>query len=696
MDHEGMVQAAVSNVLANHEILMSNPGSMKLNGFYPSPSESSSTIAQAVDNCGQLIIQANSKQIGGASDFMISTPNILDCPQLNIEFKVKAIPSAINFPIAAGPDQIDQRTRAYMCTYHDGWGFDCIDRIEMTVAKSNISNLQLQGHALRDWSLLQCKNADERKQMLKIAGEGKTWTVDQEMVCKASVPLSFLFFRSAGGVKGGFGIDGRALHGPITFQIYFKPVQYFCGPAASVYERSVFPSIYDEALVDIVGAGARRGAVFPASIKPITLLPTEFSRLEFTARTYQLMDGVFSVAKALDANPSLTYSLPSLWLNTYSQEVKLDEQGRGAFNINSIPAGMLQAIIVRIRPVNQTDYLNYNLDDAGSLDADQIRLGDYQSQLNYEPSNFNKGNRPPSVAVPNGEQTGATAAYRPYVPWSLDIEELRLEYSGQAIYSARSKQSHDAFVRNVFCDDLKTDIAGLPLTQTVVGQKSFDNSKANLTVGAAPSYITNNSTVTLTENLGDKAMVDHNTQVLVIPLCHDGNAVFRNRDFENLPHYSGSTLQLSFSVAKNNTYNSTGLDRELCYGNGAQIGTDPDAPQDMQSKDAFIDTPRWKPELDSVKSAKHKSNRLQHVACAQGPNDSSVYNRSIDSAHNTVAADINPVGTEKRERVLFNNNPNTQGAAAWGVNMGGIVQVDLTYCMAALFQVTNGTSELQL
>ena len=687
MDHPGMVESAAANVLAQHEILMSSPSAAKLNSFYPSPSESTSTIAQAVNNSGQLIIQANSKQIGGASDFLISTPNILDVPQLNLSFKVAAVPASA----VVGGD--DQRSRAYMCTYHDGWGFDCIDRIEMTVAKSNISNLQLQGHALRDWSLLQCKNADERQQMLKIAGKGKTWSVDKDMVMEASIPLSFLFFRSAGGVKGGFGIDGRALHGPITFQIYFKPIQYFCGPAASVYERDAFLPAIDAGVKD--DDGVVIGASYPSSINPISILPSEFSTLEFTARTYQLMDGIFSVSKALESNPSLTYSIPSLWLNTYSQEVSLNSNGEGMININSIPAGMLQAIIVRARPVNRTKYLGYDFSVEGNQGLDALKTGDYQSSMNYEPPNYNDVVRPASTGLPIAAgggtqfaQTGVTRAYRPYVPWSLEMDSLRLEYSGQAIYSSKTNASHDNFTRAAFNDDLRTKICGLPLTQNVVGQKSFSSC-----LYGADSYGDGNTTVTFLENLGDRAMVDHDTQVIVIPLCHDANGVFRNRDFENLPHYSGSTLQLQFKVKPFNTYSTNGLDREQCYNTGAQLGTDPDAIQDAHSSDGFADTVRWKPELDSSSCAKLNSNRLQHVAASKGPNNVSVY-VGINTP-NTAPTSTDSTNTAWRERVLFNNEPTAVGATANNAGTG-TVQLDLTYVMASLFQVTNGTSELQL
>lgn len=680
-----MVEDAAANVLANHEILMSSPSAAKLNSFYPSPSESSSTIAQAVDNSGQLRIQANSKQIGGASDFLISTPNLLDCPQLNLSFTVKGIPTpqASSTPPNTG---FDQRLRMYMCTYHDGWGFDCIDRIEMSVAKSNISNLQLQGHALRDWSLLQCKNADERQQMLKIAGKGQTWTMEKDMTLEASIPLSFLFFRSAGGVKGGFPIDGRALHGPITFQIYFKPIQYFCGPAASVYDRYIVDNIYDQA----TGSNT---ATFPASVIPGQFLPTQFDRLEFTARTYQLMDGIFSVSKALESNPSLTYSIPSLWLNTYSQQVHVDNKGIGKLNINSIPAGMLQAIIVRARPVNPTAYYNVDLTGTDQAANDAVRLGDYQFMLNYDPPNYNNVTRPPSAGG-YGYQTGVTAAYRPYVPWSLGMKSLRLEYSGQAIYSATSASSHDNFTRNTFCDDLKTKVCGLPLTQTVVGQvsQSFDR------FIQSNSYANGNSTATAVENLGDRAMVEHDTQVIVIPLCHDADSIFRKRDFENLPHYSGSTLQLEFQVEPFNTYTTQGLDRRMCYKDGAQSGFDPDTQQDLATYDGFEDLKRWRPELPSTGCATLPSNRLQHVAVATGPVNRDVSANTINEppASATTNAAIEDF-TQLREKVLFNNNPSSEGATAFlEGGQGGLIQLDLTYVIASLFQITNGTSELQL
>ncbi len=686
-DHADRVDAAAANVLAHHELLLASPAASKLNSFYPNPSESECSIAQAVCNSGQLFIQANSKQIGGSSDFMVSTPNIMDCPQLLLSFTVKAIPDAI-------PDvqtSQDQRRRMYYCTYHDGWGFDALDRMEVSFANSNISNLQIQGHAMRDWSLLQCKNADEREQMLKIAGKGQTFTRDRDHTLEACIPLSFLFFRAAGGVKGGFGIDGRVLNGPITFQFHFKTIQHFCGPAASLYERASVPSIYDRAVAD---AGGVRGASYPSSSLPGGSLPTSFDRLELTMRTYQLMDGTFSVSKALESNPSLVYSIPSLWMNTYTQDVVIDNNGRGSLNINSVPAGMIQAIIVRARPVNQTGYTTgYTVEATGDSDAN--RSGDYQSRLNYDPPAFNDNVIRPAAAAGGdaaNQQTGVTPAYRPYVPWSIPFDEIKLQYSGQAMYYSKTSQSHDGFTRSIFNDDLKTNVCGLPLSLNVVGQTQTVTSTPRVDSEFVLQWGQGISTIV--SNLGDAAMVQHETQSIVIPLMHDGNSIFRHRAFENLPHYSGSTLQLDFKVKKHNSYHTDGLNRVQCSAyDGAQNPTNTaDALENLSAVNRYLSHGGgWVAETNSSSCASFPSNRLQHVASSAGPL----------TRHDPVGAPSEqPPVLQNSERVIFNNNPNISDPANVGASSynatGGTLRVDLTYVVASLFQITNGVAELQL
>lgn len=686
MDHGSMVDAAAANVLAHQEILMASPASSKLSSFYPNPSESECTIAQAVCNSGQLFIQANSKQIGGSADFMISTPNIMDCPQLNLSFKTVAVPDVIS-------NGVNQTTRCYMGTYHDGWGFDCIESLEVSFANSNISNLTITGQAMRDWSLLQCKNADERKQMLRIAGKGEVWTRNVEKIMRATIPISFLFFRSAGGVKGGFGIDGRVLNGPITFQFRFARFNQFCAPVASIYNRPSFAAPYESR----DATAAPNDATWPSSLLlPEADVPKTFETVELTMRTYQLMDGTFSVSKALEANPSLIYSIPSLWLNSYSQEVILDSAGQGTMNINSVPAGMIQAIIVRVRPVNDTADANVWDKPAAGAETDVNRIGGYNSMLNY-----NAGGpyfRPPSAAGGGAVVDGQTAAFRPYVPWSLPLNSIKLQYSGQSIYHTKTPQSHDAFTRNIFCDDLKTDICGLPLTQTVVGQVDDVIFVGGSGVGAA-TFVNKNYRITRADNVGNNGLVNHETQTLVIPLMHDGNSIFRNRAFENLPHYSGSTLQLTFDAAPYNTYNSDGTDRMLndpatqLQFNYQQDRTEAIVYVSMQTPQVGAETPTWRAEQPAAKCASYPSNRLQRTAVAQPPT------RQVRPYDTAAEADVG-APTTNQERVYFNSGygqPN--GAAAFSAAGGAIpgkVRVDLTYVVAALFQITNGVAELQL
>jgi len=692
MDHGAMVDQAAANVLAHSEILMASPSSSKLNSFYPNPSESECTIAQAVCNSGQLFIQSNAKSLPGSSDFMVSTPNIMDCPQLLMSLTIPAIPAAVD-----GSDLIDQRQRVYFGTYHDGWGFDLIEQLEVSFANSNISNLQIKGHAMRDWSLLQCKNADERQQMLRIAGRGQTWTREKERVITACVPLSFLFFRSAGGVKGGFGIDGRVLNGPISFQFTFKPLNYAVAPVASLYERYKFGPPYELTQPNNDGGNiASSYPSYPASLLAAGQLPTSFTQLELTMRTYQLMDGTFSVSKALEANPSLIYSIPSLWMNTYSYNTEVSAQGFIDLNINSVPAGMIQAIIVRVRPVNSAKYLPPTAlpVDPPGFDTDANRQGEFQYRLNYEPSG-------PDYRSPmtNGEagKSGVTASYRPYVPWSLPIRELQLQYSGQSIYNAKTGQSHDGFTRSIFNDDLKTLIAGLPLTQNVVGQIPI-NDYAN--VGAAATNFS--CPITGLANLGDDAMVDHETQVVVIPFMHDGDSIFRHRSFENLPHYSGSTLQLRIGVEPYNYYYTNGYSRIQC---NPRDGTQFTRPADRSEMSDYIDqfqsnggnrlTYQWTSESSSSGRTAYPSNNLQHVALCRAPRQAVIKYAAVDF-----------VETVNRERVLFNSgvgtvndqyggNQQRTGAMAY-TSAGGLVTVDLTYVVASLFQVTNGVAELQL
>lgn len=608
MDYAAYVEQSAAHVLANHELLMATPSASKLTSFYPTPSESQNTIAQAVCNSGQLTVEANSKNFGGSSDFQISSPNLIDCPHLRMRFIVP--------PLDAGDGPSGNKNgevaKLYAGSYHAGWGFDAIERIEVSFPNSNISNLQLTGAALRDWSLLQCKNETERKRLLDQAGKHKVQArrtsqavAGNGIVMDATVPLSFLFWRSAGGVKGGFAIDGRALNGPIIFRIRFNPLHYFFGPHHSNFvpntlgTANFYPTASTVTAKNMLGHGG--SDVFNVD---------SFDKLSISMRTYQLMDGAFSVSKALEANPGMVYSIPSLWLNTYNQDVAINGEGKGVLNLNSAPAGMIQAMILRIRPINPAGATGFN-------------------RLNYD----------------YGKISGANDwMYRPYVPWSLPLDELKLEYSGQAIFWAQSREELDKFYSDIFQDDLKTGVCGAPLHLSVV-KKLFNGT---LNAAALDWSLTNDPEI---------AAVEHETQVLVIPLMHDGNDVLRHRAFENLPHYSGSTLQLSFTIGKNNSYKSTGYKRVFAAADGSYSATQTPAQNEFAG--------------DNVVSGctSIPSNRMQ-IADQSG---------AAETSH-----------------VLLNAAQDADGAVAWAPGESTTVKVDVTYIVSTLFQSTNGVAEMQI
>jgi hypothetical protein len=648
-DYQAYVEQSAAHVLSNHELLMSTPSASRLTSFYPTPSESQNTIAQAVINSGQLTVQANSKNFGQSSDFIISSPNLMDTPHLRLQI---VIPKYVKTQ-GGNPTQA---ANLFAGSYHDGWGFDCIELLEITFSNSNISNLQITGRAMREWSLLQCKNEIERKRLLETAGKHKVGSREKDLVFDACVPLSFMFWRSAGGVKGGFPIDGRALNGPIVFRIRFSPISRFLGPHMSNFEADKvpgddYPSTSTAAVAGQYGAGHGGVADFWNSS-----VVSGFKELNITFRTYQLMDGAFSVSKALEANPGFVYSIPSLWLNTYSYTLDLDSNGYGSINLNSAPAGMIQAMILTFRPEN-----NSIGTQAESAAQPTLVGGGANSLLNY-----NEGAQSVTVATADGSEK----LYRPYIPWSLPLSTLKLSYSGQAIFWARSAEEIDQFYEDVFQDDLKTDVCGAPLHLSVRSQDYRIGYSAPVNAGSLGAYSFPKLEM---KNKPENASVMHNTQVKIIPLMHDGNDVFRMRGFENLPHYSGSTLQLEFNCKPYNTYCSNGKNRRLTNDADGKLKTLKGAVGANISAGTtnFPATVADPSEPEEVASECHyyPSNRTQFASYVQATANSS--------------------------SVIEANDPTSLGAMAFRGSEGKI-RVEVTYVIASLFQITNGVAELQL
>ncbi len=563
----GFVDAAAAHVLSNNEILMSAPSNAKLSAFYPTPSESTNTIAQAVCNSGQLFVRSNSKLFNSASDFQVSTANILDSPKLTM---------SITFPALLAPD-VAESVNTFVGSYQEGWGYDLIESIEVSYSNSNISNLIVTGQALRDWSMFQCKNEDERKDLLRTAGRLEFTARNVAKVFKATVPLSFLNWQGAGGIDGGFPLDARTLNGSIQFQIRFRLLTTAFGPLASVYNPVNLSG-------DTGTAGGGGGAEF---YRPgvLTAFPDGFTDLEMTFRTYQLMDSAFSVAHALQANPGMVYSMPSKWINTYRYTVEIDGAGVGEQQLNSAPAGMIQMLMLSIRPIAKgTDFqdLDYNFKALAGT-------------------------------------AGGNPTFRPAHYFSLPLKALRLQYSGQSIFDAHTKDQLESFYKEIFHDDLTTEIAGWNETVTM-----FDG---------------DGTAIESDNNHPERKGIRWVAPLHCIPLMHNGDQVMRHRHFENLPHYSGSTLSLQFTV-------DNPIFKAAPYPNVNQIDAgDPgkDVPRNMDQE--FRD-------IRAVRSVNQNTNNAGAIIINRGTGD-------------------------------------------LGLNITR-VELQVTYVVAALLQSTNGVVELQL
>lgn len=446
------VDSAASAVLSQNPILLAAPSDMKLHEFYPTPSECTSTMAQSVNNCGQLFITSNSKTFGSSSDFQVSTANLIDGLYINVEIKPTFDNGAAN---------------KYSCFSEDGWLYNMIRSIELSYSNSNISNLILTGKALRDWNLAQvCP--EKRCSRLQQAGKFQIFLQNGEQsTYKATVPISFMNWEGSGGVMTGFPLDARVLNGNVQITINWE----------DNIKNAVFPMRNNDA------AG-------------VALTNTQWDRCYISARTSQLMDSAFSVSHTLAMNPQAIYSLPAKWLNTYTYRKSGVVGDTISIELTSAPAGMIQGIILNIRPIS----VNGN-DKEGLW---------------------------------NGTDG-------PYHGGSLPINYLRLQYSGQNIIYLQSQEEIRSYMQSVFGDDMEVKVNTCWTTAD-----NSNGDRIDWSGGAADSRPS--------DKFGGCTQV---CPIHFIPLMFNGYKVAKGKHFENLPQYSGSTLSLDFKYTNPDYYANT-------------------------------------------------------------------------------------------------------------------------------------------
>lgn len=406
------ISGAISDVLSTKRLKLVHPGAGKLTQMYATPEDVTSILAEVVSHRGQYRISSNNLALGAQSNFSMSTSAIIECPLL--VFSIKA------------PDN------GFFS--HEGWGFDCVESIEVTYANSLMQNVIIRGDILKEYAKLCCHDKDERNQMLKAAGSLSNVAGDTR---SAAVPLSFLNFNTSGS-KGSWPIDASVLAGPIQVCVNW-------------FSQAKSSRIFVDSDV----------AVTPAD------LPTAVIAAEITCATLTIQRAAFGVKDAMMRDRELVYSIPSRYvsivnesrtvLNAITDEIQI--------NLNSVPAGMLEAILIYAAP-------------------------------------FDK-------AAGDNWVEGGTAKRKH--GGSLRLQNARLEFGSQDILRYKNREEMLAFNRGGFCDTLSY------------------NEKIILP-GQAPGA------VTYTEVESD---------IIVLPLVHNGNGVFNGHINEHVPSYGGSQLQLT-------------------------------------------------------------------------------------------------------------------------------------------------------
>jgi len=365
------VDSAVQTVLSSSRLKLAHPGNAKLTQVYPTPSETTSVLAQAINHRGQFRVSPNNLNFNSRSDFILSSSALISEMAINgVVTIANGDPARPLKPVAVG------------------WGFDVIESIEITYSNSLMQNMFIRGETLKDYSLLCCCSAKERQDLLKAAGQAVliTEAVDGVNIYRFTVPISFLNHTVAS-LRNSWPVDGSVLAGPIQVAINWRPSN----------------------VGFVKGAGA------------LGAFPNAFTSLELVCKTTQLQDASFSVKKAMMLDPQLVYSLPARYITSvdYSRVIAAPAVVGGVLqyqpftlNLASAPSGMLEGIIVSIRP---------------------------------------QGGAAPLDDWVNPVAQGTV----PYKGGSVTLDQIRLEFGGQNIFRVDSYEECQHFQRSTFGDTLE-------------------------------------------------------------------------------------------------------------------------------------------------------------------------------------------------------------------------------------------------
>lgn len=637
------IDAAAAAVLSQNEVLLAAPNNAKLTALYPTPGECSSSLAQTVCNSGQLRVTANARNLGGSSNFHISSSNILDVPMLNFTLTIQgnaALPGGnLQYPYCIMPCQ-------------EGWGYSLIRSIEVTFSNSNLSNLILDGYALREWTLAQCKDRKARKTLLRNAGRFFVKRLANEndtVQVRGCIPLSFLSWQG-GDIETGFPFDARTVNGIIQLQVNWVPNlngAFSAAPAAA-------------ATSDALDRAGGKGTY--------NLRTLAFDELYVSFRSYQLMDSAFSVGNALALNPQLKYVLPGKWANTYRQNVvgaalgrrnpfpdcvenanvRANDTYRINLELNSCPAGMLQAIGIAVRPVDPGN--NATKIDGAGFDPNDAK--------NWLSSGWN-GLHTDSVNYQG----------------SMLLNGILLQYSGQNIINLGSYEEIMAYMRHIYGGDELETYVEAPYENLDLSTGSIGHSKdifafpptldPTFAVRGDVGVALDGAGRPVINRAGNPPPGRKRDQIYLLPLMHNGKQCFKERHFENLPQYSGSSLTLQLDVCQDSLWKCHRAPTGNVWNNpvGAGVDAAPSRAQFNRTKTA------------APVAGGFSGGEICNAACEMTVPPMFVAYNTIEAAYAAIT-DNNANGIHTKIYTEF--------------------EVTITYYIASLLQNANGMVELQI
>jgi len=285
-------ETKISDVLSSQSFLSKHPGSSQLGSdIYSSAANSTSEIIQRQRYTGQYISNANQLSFGAQSSFFL-TPG-----------------SVMNGLILSCSVVLPRYSRA-----PDFWFLHAIESVELVISgSSSIQSLKINGRSHLEMILA---TLDSTK--LEALRRASSFVNAQAagVTVNASIPLH-LFFSSAE-IMSSFPLDTSTLQSQIIVNIRWKQnYQVFSGDATNA-----------------------------------VVLPATFNALYMRVSDQVNISNDFALSNQLRQDPALIYSIPGLYVQSFSQVVNIsDFSTEQMVNLTSMPSGQLQCILVSVREV---------------------------------------------------------------------------------------------------------------------------------------------------------------------------------------------------------------------------------------------------------------------------------------------------------------------------------------------------------